>query len=131
MRRSRPRIARRALIAAAMAAAALAASPVSAAGTPLAHKVGQVTWHPRDFAGQTVTIIGYVLAREAGYILFSDEASGRISVHDLPVAGMGVEDMQVAGKYRIEGVFLRGGLAARNGNPYHLELTVPPAKEPR
>ena len=70
----------------------------------------------------------YVLAREPGYVLFSDEATGKIGVHDLPVNGPGAEAMLPARKYVIEVVFLDHGLTASNGSPLHLELTTAPAE---
>ena len=95
------------------------------------HKVGAVTWHAAKFVGKDVVLEGYVLAKEPGYVLFSDEATGKITAHDLPVAGPGDDTMQTKTKYVIEGVFLDQGLSASNGSPYHLELTdLPAAAEP-
>jgi len=68
-----------------------------------------------------------VLSVENGYVLFSDEPTGKVSAHDLPVTGPGIDAMQLSGKYQIEGVFLDHGLAAANGSPYHFELSAPPA----
>ena len=53
------------------------------------HKVGAVTWHAAKFVGKDVVLEGYVLAKEPGYVLFSDEATGKITAHDLPVTGPG------------------------------------------
>jgi hypothetical protein len=95
------------------------------------HKVGAVTWHAAKFVGKDVVLEGYVLAKEPGYVLFSDEATGKITAHDLPVAGTGADTMQTKTKYVIEGIFLDHGLSASNGSPYHLELTdLPAAAEP-
>ena len=95
------------------------------------HKVGAVTWHAAKFVGKDVVLEGYVLAKEPGYVLFSDEATGKITAHDLPVAGPGADTMQMAKRYVIEGIFLDHGLIASNGSPYHLELTaLPAAAEP-
>ena len=96
------------------------------AAAGVVHKVGAVTWHAAKFVGKDVVLEGYVLARGPGYVLFSDEATGKITVHDLPVSGPGVDTMGMAKKYVIEGVFLDRGLAAGNGSPYHLELTTAP-----
>lgn len=94
------------------------------------HKVGKVTWHAADYAGKAVALKGYLLEVHDGYVLFSDEPNGGISAHDLPVSGAGSETM-VAGKlYLLHGTFLKGGLTASNGNPYHLALSVPPAVLP-
>lgn len=99
----------------------------SAAATPaVVHKVGAVTWNAGKYASQLVTVRGYVLALGVGYVLFSDEPTGAISAHDLPVSGPGVDQMVLKGKYTLQGRFVAGGLTASNGNPYHLELTAPP-----
>ena len=90
------------------------------------HKVGAVTWHAKTYAAQIVSVRGYVLALEDGYLLFSDEPTGAISAHDLPVEGPGTKAMVLKGKYVLVGRFVAGGLKASNGNPYHLELTMPP-----
>ena len=95
------------------------------------HKVGAVTWHPAKFVGTDLVLEGYVLASEPGYVLFSDEATGKISAHDLPVSGPGVTTMQTMKKYTIEGLFLDHGLKASNGSPYHLELSAAPSESPR
>ena len=93
---------------------------------PIVHKVGAVTWHAKTYAAQIVSVRGYVLALQDGYLLFSDEPTGAISAHDLPVEGPGTGTMVLKGKYVLVGRFVAGGLKASNGNPYHLELTTPP-----
>ena len=99
----------------------------SAATVPaIVHKVGAVTWHAGKYLSKPVSVRGYVLALGDGYVLFSDEASGAISAHDLPVTGAGIETMVLKGKYTLEGNFVAGGLKASNGNPNHLELTALP-----
>lgn len=103
---------------------AAATSPTSAA--TLTRKIGSVTWHPRRYIGQVLDLVGYPLARHDGYVLFSDEAHGRISSHDLPVVGKAVAALELHHRYRIKGRFMRGGIKASNGNPYHLELTAIP-----
>lgn len=110
--------------------AALLNIPVLA-GDPVPLKVGAVTRHADRFAGQHVLLSGYLLAREPGYILFSDEARGRISPYDLPVTGAGIDQMVPLKRYLIEGEVLDHGLAAGNGNPYHLELGTAPREAPR
>ena len=92
------------------------------------HKVGAVTWHASKFGGKDVVLEGYVLAKGPGYVLFSDEATGKITAHDLPVTGPGADTMQTKTKYVIEGVFLDQGLYASNGSLYHLELPTPPSE---
>jgi len=93
---------------------------------PIVHKVGAVTWNAKKYLSKPVSVRGYVLALGDGYVLFSDEATGAISAHDLPVTGAGIETMVLKGKYTLEGYFVVGGLKASNGNPNHLELTAPP-----
>lgn len=101
-------------------------APASNAAAVVIYNVGAVTWHAKKFTSQTLTIKGYVLAQSSGYLLFSDEPTGKISSHDLPVTGPGIEQMQLAKGYILVGQFVAGGLSASNGNPYHLELTAPP-----
>jgi len=90
------------------------------------HKVGEVSWHAQTLIGQDVTIVGYVLAVEKDYVFVSDERTGKISAHDLPVTGIGIDQLRPAVKYVLQGKLLDRGLKARNGSPYHLELTAPP-----
>jgi len=120
------RPARLALILCLLAASGIANAMPAGAAPAVVHKVGAVTWNARKYASQQVTVRGYVLAIEAGYVLFSDEPTGAISAHDLPVTGPGVDQMALRGKYTLQGRFVAGGLSASNGNPYHLELTAPP-----
>jgi hypothetical protein len=108
--------------------ALLLADAASAAAPAL--KVGAVTWHATRYAAKSVRIIGFVLARDPGYILFSDEPNGSISAHDLPVTGPGITDMMDGKRYLLVGRFVKGGLQATNGNLYHLELTAPPVEWP-
>jgi hypothetical protein len=115
-----------------MAAGVAAFLPVHAmAAEPTVHKVGAVTRHAGKFVGQHVLLSGYPLAREQGYILFSDEPRGRISRYDLPVVGAGVDKMRRTKRYLIEGEFLDHGLTASNGSRYHLELSAPPREVQR
>jgi hypothetical protein len=93
------------------------------------YKVGQVTWHAQRFIDQEVVLSGYLLTREKGYVIVSDEPSGRISAHDLPVIGPGLDQMQPMKRYLMEGKFLDHGLLASNGNRYHLELAAAPEQE--
>lgn len=90
------------------------------------HKVGKVTWHPLGYVGKTIALKGYLLQRDKGFILFSDEPGGKISAHDLPVTGTGIDTLKDHQLYLLHGRFTKGGLVAANGNPYHLELTEPP-----
>ncbi len=114
--------------AALIAAVGVAVTLGGAAATPapVVHKVGAVTRHAAKYAGQDIVLTGYLLAREPGYVLFSDEPGGRIGRYDLPVSGDGIDQLQPRTKYVIEGTFLDHGLTASNGNAYHLALTAPP-----
>ena len=110
-----------------MAAAASGSLPrIPPAPRPTVHKVGAVTRHAAKFIGQDVVMRGYLIARESGYILFSDEPGGRIGRYDLPVTGDGIDGIVPGKRFVIEGTFLDHGLTASNGNPDHLELTAPP-----
>lgn len=91
------------------------------------HRVGKVTWHPLGYVGKVIALRGYLLQRDDGYILFSDEPGGKVSAHDLPVTGPGIETLTDHQPYLLYGRFVKGGLAAANGSPYHLELTEPPS----
>ena len=115
-----------------LAAAALmfAAAETAVAATPLLHSVGSVTRHAQQYLNQSVVLRGYLLAREGGYILFSDEPSGKVSRYDLPVVGEGIDLMKPGKRYRVEGLFLDHGLVASNGSPVHLELSTPPTVVP-
>lgn len=88
--------------------------------------VGSVSWHPARYVSKQVEIRGYVLAVGKGFALMSDEAGGKVSAHDLPVTGPGVDAMKLKGRYLLSGRFVRGHIATANGNPYHLELVSPP-----
>jgi len=89
------------------------------------HTVGQVTWHAKDFVGKNVRIQGYMIKREAAYVIFSDEATGNVTSHDLPITGKGIGIFKPKQKYIIEGKLVYQGLEASNHNPYHLELSDP------
>ncbi len=94
------------------------------------HTIGQVTRHATDFVGQNVKVAGYLLKKEIGYLIFSDEATGAISSFDLPVTGSGVEMVKSGQKYILEGKFVQGGLQSSNNNLYHLELSSSPKLNP-
>ena len=98
----------------------------SAAAAPVTHKVGEITWHPVEFVDRDVVVSGYLLRREKVYVIFSDEPRGKVTAHDLPVSGRGLDQIQPMKKYLIEGKFLDHGLAAVNGSRYHLELSGQP-----
>ncbi len=90
------------------------------------HTVGQVTRHATNFIGQNIKVQGYLLKKEPGYIIISDEAGGSLSMYDLPVIGPGIDAVQFGKKYIFQGMFLGKGLIASNKNPNHLELSQPP-----
>ncbi len=104
---------------------AASASPTPTRNLPL-HTIGQVTWHPKNYINQNVSMQGYLLKREVGYVIFSDEATGPITSHDLPVVGPGIDAVQLGQKYILEGRFIKGGLESSNKSPYHLELSNVP-----
>lgn len=89
--------------------------------------IGQVTRHASQFVNQTVRLQGYLIKKENGYLIFSDEPNGAISSYDLPVVGPGIDAVLFNQKYVLEGKFVYGGLKSSNGNLYHLELTSAPA----
>jgi hypothetical protein len=101
-------------------------APSSSVQVPMVHSVGEVTRHAQPFIGQTVVIRGYLLKKEPGYSIFSDEPTGSISSFDLPVTGQGIDLMRPNQAYLIEGTFLDHGLAPVNGSAYHLELSALP-----
>lgn len=100
---------------------------IAATSAPLSpHTVGEVTWHPDGYVGTEVHMRGYMLRRGNGYAIFSDEPTGAVSAHDLPVTGPGVDNLTIGGAYLLDGIFLNHGLFASNGNAYHLKLLNPP-----
>ena len=106
----------------------LALPPVMA-DQPKPLKVGKVTFHVKKFAGQDVLLVGYPLSLAPGTVYFSDEAAGKITVHDLAVSGAGLEVLQSGHKYVIAGKFVGPGAAASNGSLYHLELSAAPVEQ--
>ena len=110
----------------ALAALALFLLSAMTAAAASISSVGAVTWHPKSHVGKTVEVRGYVLAIEGGLVLFSDEATGAISSHDLPIAGPGADQLVLRGRYLLVGVFTKDGRPTANGSPYHLQLTATP-----
>lgn len=88
--------------------------------------VGQVTRHAADFVGRDVAVSGYLLKKESGYIIISDEKNGSLSRYDLPVTGPGISSLIDGTKYIFRGKFVDSGLTVSNGNPDHLELSALP-----
>ena len=93
----------------------------------LIHSVGAVTRNAGQYVGQTVLLQGYLLQKESGYIIFSDEPTGSVSGYDLPVTGQGIDLIRPKQAYLVEGTFLDHGLVASNGSIYHLELSSSPS----
>ncbi len=91
------------------------------------YTVGEVTRNMGQFVGQSVLLRGYLLKKESGYVIFSDEPTGPISSYDLPVTGQGIDLMQPDQAYLIEGTLFDHGLVASNGSAYHLELLASPS----
>ncbi len=90
------------------------------------YTVGKVTWHAKNFVSKHIRVKGYLIKKETGYLIFSDESSGKLTSHDLPVIGKGIEIVKPAKKYILEGTFVYQGLNASNHNPYHLKLSRSP-----
>lgn len=91
------------------------------------HTIGQVTRHVAGFVNQEVQVQGYMLVGlNKNYVIFSDETGGAIGIFDLPVTGVGVEELIFKQKYILRGKFVYGGLNASNHNQYHLELSALP-----
>lgn len=109
----------------------LSLHPALAAALPqpssAAQSVGSVTWHAPSYIGKTVALRGYVLSIANGDVLFSDEATGAVSAHDLPVEGPGAELLKLKGHYLLTGVFVRENRRHSNGSRYHLQLTTTPS----
>ncbi len=104
--------------------------PIAPASTSTPHTVGEVTRHPGPFIGTSVRIRGYLLKKENGYVIISDEPMGSISRFDLPVTGSGIDAVRSNQSYEFDGIFLNQGLTASNGSNYHLELSSPPTPVP-
>ncbi len=88
--------------------------------------VGAVTWHANKFIGKTVKLKGFVLSLSHGEVLFSDEGTGAISPHDLPIQGPGSETLELHHRYLLVGIFVKDDALHSNGSPYHLLLTAQP-----
>jgi hypothetical protein len=84
-----------------------------------------VTRHASHYLDRQVTVAGYELAAEEGYVLVSDEPGGRIGHYDLPVTGPGIGSLEPHKRYVFTGRLRAHGLTAVNGDPVHLELDVP------
>ena len=110
---------------------AVPAIPTLGTSTPVLTPatIGAVTRHAGAYVGKVILLHGYVLKKETGYVIMSDEPGGSISSYDLPVSGAGEDIMQVGSTYLIQGIFLSKGLLSSNESKNHLELSVFPVKE--
>ncbi len=90
------------------------------------YTIGYAMRHSDEVLNQDVTLQGYPLKKENGYVIFSDESSGGLTVNDLPVIGDGLSSVSLGTKYILRGTFTKGGVSAVNKNPYHLQLSSPP-----
>lgn len=93
---------------------------------PLA--IGKVTRHAAKFVGKPVTLVGYPLELPPATVYFSDEATGKIGLHDLAVTGPGLDAVLLGHKYILTGDFKATDAAASNGSKTVLELSQPPAE---
>ena len=69
---------------------------------------------------------GYVLAIEPGLVLFSDEPTGAVSAHDLPIEGPGADRLVLHKRYLLTGTLTSDAVPAANGSRVHLQLTTEP-----
>jgi len=88
--------------------------------------VGAVTWHVKGYIGKTIELRGYVLAIGPTLVLFSDEPSGAVSAHDLPIEGPGTDQLVLRKRYVLTGVLTGDAVPVTNGSRVHLELTGAP-----
>lgn len=96
---------------------------------PVPQTVGSVTHHASEFLGMNVTLKGYVLEKQSGYVILSDEPSGSLSSYDLPVFGNGIDQMQQGVAYVVQGTFATSTTPTRNGSTFRLQLTQPPSSQ--
>ena len=68
-----------------------------------------------------------MLAIQPGLVLFSDEATGAVSAHDLPIEGPGADQLVLRKRYVLTGILTRDSAPAANGSRVHLQLTAEPA----
>ncbi|MDE2031166.1 MAG: hypothetical protein KGI58_02840, partial [Patescibacteria group bacterium] len=73
-------------------------------------KIGQVSRHTDNYVNKSVTLTGYVISKENGYAIFSDESNGSVGYYDLPVSGPGVGNFALKQKYTFQGVLKYKGL---------------------
>ena len=93
-------------------------------------RVGYAMSHRTTLQGTMVRLKAYLLAQAKGYAIVSDESSGAIGPNDLPVTGDDITLLAPNHAYLLTGRLVAGGVAASNGNTYHLELTAAPVPAP-
>ncbi|MHB8660804.1 MAG: hypothetical protein ACYC75_02615 [Minisyncoccota bacterium] len=98
-------------------------SSAAVVASSVVHTVGEITRHATQYVGQMLTIQGYVLQKNAGYVLLSDEPTGPVGPYDLPSTGSLLDTLSPGVSYTFSGAFLGQGLTASNGNPDHFEAT--------
>ncbi len=100
-----------------------AATSTTPAESSTPYTVGTVTRNPAPYVGTSLTIQGYLLQKDTGYDIFSDEPTGPVGPYDLPVTGPLLDSLRSGVLYTLNGTFLDQGLIASNGNPDHFEVT--------
>ena len=98
-------------------------TPSTTAENPMAYAVGTITRNPAPYIGTLLAIRGYLLQKDAGYDIISDEPTGSIGPYDLPVTGQPIASLDPGILYTLHGTFLDQGLTADNGNPDHFAVT--------
>jgi hypothetical protein len=89
--------------------------------------IGYVTrHHAAELVNTIIKMSGYMLKREKGYIIISDEKVDIPNPHDLPVTGNGVDLVKSLKKYTFTGKLVYQQLNASNQDPYSLQLITPP-----
>ncbi len=100
-----------------------ATSTSSTAKLPPIHTVGEITWHAKGYLGTDVRIRGYLLGKEGGDGILSDEKTGSITPHDLLVTGPGVANMQLGQKFILEGLLIANTRLSIGRTLYILEVS--------
>ncbi len=85
------------------------------------YTVGELTWRAKQYLNQSVRVRGYLLKKEVGYNIFSDEKSGSMTAHDLSVTGAGISTMQLEHAYTLGGVFVVN--SSLNSTLYALKIS--------
>ncbi len=107
---------------------ATVSSGPAAVPTAKAGRVGDVSRHPLQFVGKSVTVNGYSLKSEGDYVIISDEATGIPGYYDMPVFGTGISVVMPKKLYAFTGMFVGDTQKTGKRSPYHLELSQPPTE---